>query len=43
MATADEGASEDDTIANAERPVSPDNELSDSTDDKTWFIVLAKP
>ena len=35
MATADEDASEDDTIANAEQPVSPDNELSDSTDDKT--------
>ena len=35
MATADEDASEDDTIANAEQPISPDNELSDSTDDKT--------
>ena len=35
MATADEDASEDDTIANAEQPVSPDNELSDSSDDKT--------
>ena len=35
MATADEDASEDYTIANAEQPVSPDNELSDSTDDKT--------
>jgi hypothetical protein len=35
MATADEDASEDDTNANAEQPVSPDNELSDSTDDKT--------
>jgi hypothetical protein len=35
MATADEDASEDDTIANAEQPVSPDHELSDITDDKT--------
>ena len=35
VATADEVASEDDTIANAEQSVSPDNELSDNADDKT--------
>ena len=35
MATADEAASEDATIADAEQPVSPDNELSDNADDKT--------
>ena len=35
MAAADETASEDATIADAEQPVSPDNELSDNADDKT--------
>ena len=35
MAAADEAASEDATIADAEQPVSPDNELSDTADDKT--------
>jgi hypothetical protein len=35
MANADEAASEDATIADAEQPVSPDNELSDNADDKT--------
>jgi len=35
MATADEAASKDATIADAEQPVSPDNELSDNADDKT--------
>ncbi|MDA8730669.1 hypothetical protein N9N21_07455, partial [Alphaproteobacteria bacterium] len=35
VAAADEVASEDDTIANAEQSVSPDNELLDDADDKT--------
>ena len=35
MAAANEAASEDDTIANAEQPVSSDDELSDNVDDKT--------
>jgi hypothetical protein len=35
MAAADETVSEDDTIANAEQPASPDNKLLDNADDKT--------
>jgi hypothetical protein len=35
VAAADGVAIEDDTIANAEQSVSPDNELSDNADDKT--------
>jgi hypothetical protein len=35
IAAADDVASEDGTIANAEQPVSPDNKLSDNADDKT--------
>jgi hypothetical protein len=35
MAAADEAASEDATIADAEQPVSPDNELSDDANGKT--------
>jgi hypothetical protein len=35
MATADEAASEDATIADAEQPVLPENELPDNTNDKT--------
>ena len=35
VAAADGVAIEDDTIANAEQSVSPDNELSDNANDKT--------
>ena len=35
MATTDEAASDDATIANAEQPVSPDDEITDNADDKT--------
>jgi hypothetical protein len=35
MVAADQAASEDATTAEAEQPLSPDNDLSDNMDDKT--------